>query len=212
MNHQIYELRRKKFTIEQIAEHLGMTVGQVKYRLYKKSSTAGGFQPLLMEEEKDQDRGDPIPPLYYGHDDITLMVQSPTTLYTYWEISWPYMKLVSDFFHTPFESIPRLLRVYDVTDIWFDGKNAHGYRDIYIQPDSDNWFIYDVSPGRTYIIDIGILWGERFIPLLRSKPKSTPPNRESGEWHEYVPLVSHEPKERIKPRWFENFSTYLSTK
>lgn len=203
---QIYKLRQKKYTIEQIAECLGMTVGQVKYRLYKKNSNVDEIQPILKEKKKDQ--GGPFPPLYYGKDDITLMVQSPTTLYTYWEITWPRMKMVSDFFHTPFELMPRLLRVYDVSDIWFNGKNAHGYKDIFIQSEADNWFIYNVMQGRTYVVDLGILWEERFIPLLRSNPKSTPPNREAGEWVEFVPLVPHDPKEQIKPRWFENFSTY----
>ncbi len=206
MDHQIYELRRKKFTIEQIADYLGMTVGQVKYRLYRKSSIAGEIRQNSIDEEKDQDN--PPPPLYYGKDEITLMVQSPTTLYTYWELTWPCRNLVSDFFHTSFELLPRALRVYDVTDIWFDGKNAHEYQDIFIQPDADNWFIYDVMPGRTFIIDLGIFWEDRFIPLVRSMPKSTPPNREAGEWCEYVPLVRSDPNERFKPRWFENFSTY----
>lgn len=206
VDHQIYELRQKKFTIEQIAEYLDMTVGQVKYRLYKKSGAVAGTKPISCNEENSQ--AHPLPPLYYGKDEITLMVQSPSSLYTYWEITWSCMKMVSDFFHTPFECLARVLRVYDVTDIWFDGRNAHGYQDISLQPEADNWFIQDVLPGRTYVIDLGILWEGRFIPLLRSQAKSTPRDREAGEWCEYVTLTAHDPKERVKPRWFENFSAY----
>lgn len=206
MDADIQELRKKKFTIEQIADHLGITVGQVKYRLYKKNDVA---HPVQEEQQVTAHfRKRPILPLYYGHQEIVLMVQGPTVLFTYWELTWPLMAMVSDCLGMPFEHLTKVIRIYDVTDIRFDGTNEHGYKEISFQAGTDNWFFHDMVPNRTYIAELGVLRELNYIPLMRSKPKATPNNRQAAEYSPFVEVVPSVPKERTKPKWFENFSTY----
>lgn len=200
MDVEILDLREKKYTIEQIAEKLGITKGQVKYRLYKRNK--------LVETVKKPAVTLPYPPLYYGENDIVVVIQGPSTLYVYWEITWPLGQLIGDFLNASFEHVPKKLRIYDVTDIWFDGNNAHWHRDIDIDFQADNWFIYELFANRTYIVDLGIIYDNRFIPIVRSKAKSTPQNQGQDRL-----LITGENEcknsaEVIKPHWFENFSTY----
>lgn len=198
MEGEILELRKKKYTIDQIAEQLGITVGQVKYRLYQKN---GAGQPK-------KEKADSMLPPYYGELEMVLMVQSPTVLYTYWEVTWPVMNMLSNYLNSPYEQIPHVIRLYDVTDIWFNGSNAHGYQEIAIDADTDNWFFHDLLPGRTYISERGIWHSQQYLPIVQSKAKATPPNYEAGEYNPLVSRMPIEPNERVKPRWFENFSAY----
>ena len=221
---KIKELREKKYTIEQIADELGITTGQVRYRLYKKdiakdSSKEGGNVPTISEEETDELKtcestinpviqNTPPLPLYYGENDLRIMIQGPTSVHIYWEVTWPLMKILAEYLNTPYEQLNKLLRIYDVTDIWFNGTNAHWYRDVLVQPKEDHQFIRDLVPGRTYIVDFGILYEERMISLLRSKPKSTPFIGNAGQSEELVQHLIEQEESRIKPRGFENFSAY----
>lgn len=206
MDVDIQELRKKKFTIEQIADHLGLTVGQVKYRLYKKNDVAHAVQEK--QEVPTSTREKPSLPLYYGDQEIVLMVQGPTVLFTYWELTWPLVALVSDCLGMSFEHLTKVIRIYDITDIWFDGTNEHGYREISFREGTDNWFFHDMAPNRTYIAELGVLRDSCYIALLRSKPKATPNNQPAAEFSPYVEVIPSIPKERTKPKWFENFSTY----
>ncbi|HJV44800.1 MAG TPA: DUF4912 domain-containing protein [Bacillota bacterium] len=205
MDLEIIELRKRKFTIEQIAAKLGITVGQVKYRIYKKNLDTKSTKESL---QVSRSNSIPLPPNYYGENEIVLIVQGPTSLYVYWEITWPLSHMVGDFFNVSFESLPRILRIYDVTDIWFNGRNAHWSHDIPINHQADNWFISDLAPDRTYTIELGVGWQNRFLPLLRSKPKSTPRNQPVPDGIAMHSGSSQQSLERIKPQWFENFSTY----
>jgi hypothetical protein len=220
MDEEIHELRSKKFTIEEIAEKLGITVGQVKYRLYKKSTAqllngkpSTPTEPIRQENGIDQTSKTslmeiPAAPQFYGENVIAVIVQGPTAIYVYWEITWPLSGMVGDFLKVPFESLPRLLRIYDVTDIWFNGNNEHWYRDIEINGQADDWFVHDLMPGRTYILELGISWQGRFLPIMRSKPKSTPWNQPVFARAMERPILSTGSNERVKPQWFENFCTY----
>lgn len=205
MDVDIQELRKKKFTIEQIADHLGMTVGQIKYRLYKKNPFP---QAVDKQPHPSVSRKKPALPNYYGEQEIVLMVQGPTVLFTYWEVTWPLMSLVSDFLGAAYEHVTKVIRIYDVTDIWFDGTNHHGYQEARFEDGTDNWFFHNMTPNRTYITEMGILRDNQYIPLMRSKPKATPNNQEAGEFSRLVEVTPSVSSERTKPRWFENFSTY----
>lgn len=233
---KIKELREKKYTIEQIADELGMTTGQVRYRLYKKAVLKGsneGENMLTISEVEtefktnesitnsvNRDRLNPSgcnqaiflntspPPPYYGENDLRIMVQGPTSIYVYWEITWPLMKIIAEYLYTPYEQLNKLLRIYDVTDILFNGVNAHWHRDILVQPTKDDQFIHELVPGRTYTIDFGIQYEGRMITFLRSKPKSTPLIADTYQYKELVQYLIDQEEGRIKPRGFENFSAY----
>lgn len=68
-----------------------------------------------------------------------------------------------------------VLRVYDVTDIEFNGKNAHTFFDIELTGLASNWYINVGSPNRAWIVEIGILASNNeFFILARSNCVKTP--------------------------------------
>jgi hypothetical protein len=114
-------------------------------------------------------------PSGYGTDKIVLCVRDPWWLYTYWEVinaTWDRLKreLGDDFYKAK-----KILRVYDVSHIIFNGTNAHRYFDIELGLDSVNWYIDTAGPGRSWCVDLGLRLADgRFITIVRSNTVSTP--------------------------------------
>lgn len=197
MLEKILELRSQSKSIAQIAKECGLTIGQVKYRLQK--DRANQSPPLQSRLEPEWQL-----PGFYGRDLVKVMVQGPTVLFVYWEITWPRMRMIASYLQTDYRQIQKGLRVYDVTERLFDGKNAHSFRDVLVNEEAHSWYVKEVEPGRTYIIDFGLYEQNRFCPILRSEAVMTPRRTKAG-WGE--PLV--EPiHDLATPSWFENFSSY----
>lgn len=114
-------------------------------------------------------------PSSYGWDKMVLVVRDPWWLYTYWEVkdtTWNKFKveLKDEFYRAK-----RVLRVYDVSNINFNGSNANKFFDLVIREDASNWYIDIGLPGRSWCVDYGLLLGNgRFITILRSNVVETP--------------------------------------
>jgi hypothetical protein len=218
---RILELRARSVPVVQIAKELGVSVGQVKYQL-KKAKQASSVRETVIEMHEEQpirmeaptmenaDTGQKseseewLLPTFYGENVIRLMIQKPTVLHVYWEITWPRMRMVASYLQTDYRDVQKGIRLYDVTDRFFNGANAHSWRDILVSDDAHSWYIPDVQPGRTYIADFALYHEGRCCPILRSKPVATPRNWPAS-WGE--PLI--EPAgDTGRPAWFENFHSY----
>jgi uncharacterized protein len=114
-------------------------------------------------------------PFQYDRDRMVLMVRDSRWLHTYWEFSGPTLSRFKDELGDEFASAKRVLRVYDVSDILFNGSNAHRFFDITINEFANNWYIDTQGPGRSWCVDLGLLLvSGRFITLLRSNTVRTP--------------------------------------
>ncbi|MDR7318614.1 DUF4912 domain-containing protein [Brevibacillus nitrificans] len=206
MLEKILELRSQSKSIAQIAAECGLTIGQVKYQLQKeraKPTETSAQKPTPKESLHRQEREWRLP-TFYRRDLVKVMAQGPTVLFVYWEITWPRMRMVASYLQADYRHIQKGLRIYDVTDRIFTGQNAHFIQDVYVREDAQSWYVRDVNPGRTYLVDFGLYHHGRFCPILRSEPVETPRNTKAT-WGE--PLIEPAP-EGNSPAWFENFSSY----
>lgn len=115
-------------------------------------------------------------PQGYGDNKIVAMARDPWWIFVYWEIrkdkEEEVISKLSSSGDGPEKSI---LRVYDVTGISFNGKNAHSYFDIELKGLAANWYINVNSPDRAWIVDIGIVSKKGgFYVLARSNTIRTP--------------------------------------
>lgn len=116
-------------------------------------------------------------PQGYGIDKIVLQVRDPWWLQSYWELGGSALERIKAELNDLFHTASWCLRVYDVTDIAFNGSNANRYFDINIPDSARNWYIDTASPGRWWCVDLGLLLADgRFITLLRSNVVQTPPD------------------------------------
>lgn len=114
-------------------------------------------------------------PYQYGKDKLVLQVRDPWWLHSYWELAPYTFDRIRQELGNEFYSAKRVLRVYDVSQIIFDGNNAHRFFDIEISPDVTNWYIDTGGPGRSWCIDLGLkLPSGKFITILRSNTVHAP--------------------------------------
>lgn len=136
-------------------------------------------------------------PSGYNDTKITALVRDPYWIYAYWEISNEKIEEVKRTIWDIWNCSKTILRVYDVTDIIFNGSNAHSFFDITLGNLSNYWYINTGAPDRSYCVDIGVLTPDnKFYLFARSNVVKTPRNTISNildeEW-----LLSEEEVSKI---------------
>jgi hypothetical protein len=126
-------------------------------------------------------------PAQYGQDKIVLQVRDQRWIHAYWEVTWNTIDRLKERLGNTFFSAKWALRVYDVTHIIFDGKNAHNFLDIDITSVVNNWYIDTNGPGRSWCVDLGLkLANGEFITIVRSNtvfmPLEGPSSVTDEEW------------------------------
>jgi hypothetical protein len=115
-------------------------------------------------------------PSGYGDNKIVLLVRDPWWLYTYWEVNKGREEEITSKIEKAGESPAKsILRVYDVTGINFNGKNARSFFDIDLKGLASNWYINVNMPDSSWVVDIGIVTNKgNFYLLARSNVVRTP--------------------------------------
>lgn len=111
----------------------------------------------------------------YNRNQIVLQVRDPWWLHSYWEVTPSSFEELKGRLGDAFYSAKRVLRVYDVSHIIFDGTNAHRFFDIEVGHDATSWYIDTGGPGRSWCVDFGLrLPNGDFITIVRSNTVNTP--------------------------------------
>ena len=114
-------------------------------------------------------------PSGYDQDKIILQVRDPRWVHSYWELRSQTIEGLKNKLGNDFYSAKKILRVYDVTNIIFDGFNANSFFDIQYNDFANSWYIDTNGPGRSWCVDLGLmLTNGRFITILRSNVVKTP--------------------------------------
>ncbi|RKY33019.1 MAG: hypothetical protein DRP74_01110 [Candidatus Omnitrophota bacterium] len=114
-------------------------------------------------------------PIGYGVNRIIIQVRDPRWIHSYWEVTSDTWNRLRDELCDEFYKAKRVLRVYDVSYIVFDGSNANSFFDVEINDYSNNWYVDTQGPGKSWCVDLGLLLpGGRFITIVRSNTVTTP--------------------------------------
>lgn len=113
----------------------------------------------------------------YGDNKIVLLARDPWWVFAYWEIRKDKEEDIVRKIESAGDSPDRtILRIYDITNINFNGKNANSFFDIDLKGLASNWYINVGNPGRSWVVDIGIVSKKgNFYVLARSNVIKTPP-------------------------------------
>ncbi|MDD5465735.1 MAG: DUF4912 domain-containing protein [Candidatus Omnitrophica bacterium] len=114
-------------------------------------------------------------PSLYDQDRIVLQVRDPHWLHAYWELRAQTIEGLKAKLGDEFHRARKVLRVYDVTSVIFNGFNANRFFDILINDFANSWYIDTAGPGRSWCVDLGLMLADgRFITILRSNVVQTP--------------------------------------
>ncbi len=107
-------------------------------------------------------------PNSYESDRLSLLVVNPHLLFLYWDLSkQTYEKMA--------KTGNVVVRLYDVTYILFDGKNAHRVFEAGVDLGvCRNYYFHVPCANADYIAEIGYKAQDTFVPVLRSNLCRTP--------------------------------------
>lgn len=133
-------------------------------------------------------------PKTYNKDKLVLLPVSPRLAFVYWDLSENTKNLLSQ----KVREGKAVIRLYDVSFVVFNGKNAHRtfeYRLDENTLNARNFYFHVPSPKAVYLSEMGYLEGEEFVAVLRSNAVKVPSDSPSLSSRErWVDL-------RSKRRW-----------
>ncbi|HEY8542698.1 MAG TPA: DUF4912 domain-containing protein [Pseudothermotoga sp.] len=112
-------------------------------------------------------------PTSYQSDKFVLLPVNPHLVYLYWDLSQHSFEKMAKTGNT-------VVRLYDVTYIIFNGKNAHRIFEAGIDLGvCRNYYFHVPCSNADYIAEIGYREQDDFVPVLRSNLCKTPPDSPS---------------------------------
>ncbi|MGZ9583476.1 DUF4912 domain-containing protein [Paenibacillus marinisediminis] len=157
-------------------------------------------------------------PYRYNHSFIHLMVQTPYTLFAYWELHERRKQLIAEHYRSHWNDLTKQVRLLQYRQAHEHALPVH-YSDTTVD-EQGSWYFRNVNPSASYRVEYGIMNPDyQFISLLRSEvsqvPRNEPVNSETQllqdnlESYTSISAISHfsdEMSESYSP--FEQFSTY----
>ncbi len=137
---------------------------------------------LTNKVSKEISEPDLLIPEKYNIDKIKAYPVNPEWAHVYWELS---DQMIADLKLKLSSGGKLVLRLYDVTFIDFDGKNAHRIMQNDIFLDTKGWYVKHQQPDADYIAEVGIVYFDgSYEHLLRSNVFHSPRNSISDDLSE----------------------------
>lgn len=126
----------------------------------------------------------------YNETRVVLLPVEPYLLHVYWEVASVELEKAKHQLDGEYGQSQAILRCYDVTKIIFDGMNAHGSFDVYIDLLSKSRYVHLWSPEKSYFVELGFKTRNgRFYPIARSNIAQIPPDWPAPKSDEHYILV-----------------------
>ncbi|MDI6641090.1 MAG: DUF4912 domain-containing protein [Elusimicrobiota bacterium] len=134
------------------------------------AETSSSVTSRMVKEKREVRRVEELP-TEYGDVKIALLSRDPYWMFAYWEVN----QATREELKRRYGDAEQCLRVYDVTGIEFNGKNAHKQFDITLTEDANNWYINVPEVNRSWCVEFGLRLSDgTFIPVVRSNVVNMP--------------------------------------
>jgi uncharacterized protein len=129
-------------------------------------------------------------PIGYNEEKIAILSRDPYVAYAYWEATPARIERDKAWFGWDSKLC---VRIYDITGVQFDGRNATGYFDQEVEDRIGSWYFDVGRPSHSFCADIGLLSsGGRFLTIARSNYITMPRDGISDVIDEEWMLVDEE--------------------
>lgn len=129
-------------------------------------------------------------PQGYNEERITILTRDPFVAYAYWEVTPARIEREKAWFGWDSKLC---VRIYDITGVQFDGRNAIGYFDQTVGDRLGSWYFDLGRPAHSFCADLGLLSPSgRFLTIARSNYITMPRDGVSDVIDEEWMLVDEE--------------------
>nr|WP_263325721.1 DUF4912 domain-containing protein [Neobacillus sp. Marseille-Q6967] len=205
MIEEIIKLREDGLSFRKIASELKTTVGKVQYRWSKWVSNQENLKENSNIDQSwpQEVASNPV------RGELSAKLTSPNRILLFWEPSEIPRKLVTLHFNRKFDELVHVIRIYDVTNIIFNGQNAHHFHEITVTYNNGYWFIKGLTANRSYVAELGVKINEiDFFPIYRSNAVETQPIGQFSVREISYKLTHSQQVEEMSPKWVDHVSTY----
>ncbi|MEH7332928.1 DUF4912 domain-containing protein [Neobacillus drentensis] len=134
---------------------------------------------------------------------------TPRKLFLFWDVSNVAKRVIELFTNYKLEEHVADIRIYDVTDLIFNGRNANHFFEITVPYQMGHWFVKGLAANRRYVAELGIQMPDKgFFPIFRSNCLQTPIFEISGESGLNYDILQFHRYEENPPKWLDYVSTY----
>jgi uncharacterized protein len=216
MIEDIKKLRRRGLSFRKIANELDSTVGKVQYQWSKYKKNEENEDIIHNKQAKNPSNCKLSDRTHFwykrklpSNEHLTAWLVSKNKLFVFWRLLEEKKDLISNYYDKPFNSYQKVIRIYDVTHILFNGNNAHQIREFILEEGQEKWIQNDLQPNRCYITELGIKLSESdFFPLLRSNAVHVPRTNPNQTGNLKKEIDQYLTNEKSVPNWVEHVSTY----
>jgi hypothetical protein len=203
MINEIIQYRRQGMSFRKIADKLNSTVGKVHYQWIKNGMDDSNKEEVQIFQKEVTIQSETInQPHKESESYLVTQLVSSQKLVSNWSISSWQKELSATYFDSINQEII-IFRLYDVTDIYFNGSNAHSLYEFQLAKDTTNWTLKGIKQGRSYLTEIGYKVNQnQFFPILRSKAVHNLPDA-----IEQIESLTYQQR-LFKPKWTDKVSTY----
>lgn len=142
--------------------------------------------------------------------EFKIKLVTPQKMLLYWDSSQLPKNIINLYFNTPFDDLVSVVRIFDVTDVVFNGSNAHHYYELSVPYQHGHWFVKGLITNRSYVAELGVFLPETgFFPVFRSNCIRTPSaSITDGDYIFHRDLIQLKSHEEGQPKWMDHVSTY----
>jgi hypothetical protein len=151
-----------------------MPVGAEEPLMAQERVAEAKFYTGPVPEQKSAPTPQPYEELPPGYDEekIVLMTRDPYVAHAYWEVTPARIEREKAWLGW---NSRLCIRIYDVTGVQFDGRNALGYYDQEVYERTGSWYFDLGRPTHSFCADLGLLSPEgKFLTLARSNYVTMP--------------------------------------
>ena len=146
----------------------------------------------------------------WDRDTLTAFCVDAYTMWIHWEIKKKYKVVISQHFHCAWHELKLHIRICDITNIDFNGANAHSVIMLPVSSDVDQMYCRSLSSGCVYAVDLGLMLSTGdFFTIFRRMPIYCP-NNHSGT-SEFIRFLSVGETSLERPHELLNRSTRDNT-
>lgn len=141
--------------------------------------------------------------------ELNIKLVTPQKILLFWDSSQLPKMIMELYFNRPFVDLVSVVRIFDVTDVIFNGNNAHHFYEFTVPYDNGHWFVKGLTANRSYVAELGMHLPETgFFPVFRSNCVQTPSTGIPNGKDLYQDLLHLKLHEESQPKWLNHVSTY----
>lgn len=140
---------------------------------------------------------------------ITVWLLNKNKFMVVWQLSRIKKELISNYFQKPFRLFKKVIRIYDITETYFNVYTNRFVEEIEILEGQSVSITRELKKNACYVLELGIMLSKHdFFPILRSNTIQLPQMNNNYNQSNNKEIEFNNGNKQRAPEWTDYVSTY----